>query len=328
MTRLLVRLPLRLVPLVLLIGLCGCLSMDLRSLLAPELKEVVVADDGGRAKIALVSIQGFIGRDSSSPFDLVSDATPTDLKAVLNRIERDRDIRAVVLKIDSPGGEVTASDMMYHEILSFKQRTGLPVFASICSMGCSGAYYIACAADQIYVHPTSIVGSIGVIARFPQIKKLADKIGYDQVVIKSGKMKAMGDPFKEMAPEEQAIIQQAVDQMYGRFVQVVANGRRDLNETDVRAIADGRIYTPMQAEKLGLVDGIAYLDGVLAKARTIVGLERARVIQYTYDDHPDINIYSGESRPPLPQVNVSVVDLEADAFLGKSGFFYLWTPTQ
>jgi protease-4 len=295
----------------------GCVSVDVSGMFGGELRErrVEPAEHFTFNKILLIDLHG-----------VISGAAPDRLKAILNKAELDPFISAVVLRIDSPGGEVTASDVMYQELVRYRQRRRVPVIASIGGMGCSGGYYIACAADRIYAHPTAVVGSIGVIARFPRVSRLADKIGLDMVTLKSGPLKDMGDPFRELDPEARRILQETLDAMYGRFVNVVAAGRPALAQpAAVRPLADGRIFTADQALEAKLVDGVGYLPDAIAAARQAAGVRAAHVITYTLRDNADTNIYTAAAPGPagLHLVNV---DLGAWSGVQATGFLYLWSP--
>ena len=169
------------------------------------------------------------------------------------------------MRINSPGGTITASDVLYHEILAFKQRKKVPVIAAIMDVGASGGYYAALAADTIVVNPTTITGSIGVVMVTLNAQGLMQKIGVAPLAIKSGPMKDAGSPFRGAHRPELAVFQGIIDDMYGRFVGLIVQSRK-MPEDRVRALADGRVYTAEQALKLGLVDRIGYLEDVVTMA--------------------------------------------------------------
>jgi protease-4 len=307
-------------------GLSGCLMVDLSRLGQKELDETVIEKGRGRhrfEKILLVDLSGMIAED---PGGLFGDAvcSPAYVKAVLRKAEEDRRIRAVVLRIDSPGGTVAASETIAREIRAFHARTRKPVLAQITSLGCSGGYYIAVAADSIAVQPSGITGSIGVIAILPKYRQLADKIGYDQVVIKSGAMKDIGSGLRDMTPEERAVLQGMIDASYAQFLDWIQGGRPQMSDrAALKKAADGRIYTATQARDLGLVDRVAYLDETIQDAGRIAGVPGARVVAYAYGPGADMNIYS-----PVSRTNPLKIDLGRLSPLGRShaGFYYLWTP--
>ncbi len=168
---------------------------------------------------------------------------------VIKKAGENDNVKAIVLRVDSPGGSVVGSNEIYEALLELEK----PIVVSMGEMGASGGYYISCAADQIMVNPSTLTGSIGVIAQMPNVKELMDKIGVEVNVIKSGKLKDEGSPFRPMTEEEKAIWQEIIDEAYDQFVTIVAEGR-DLPKDEVREIADGRIYTGLQAIELDLAD--------------------------------------------------------------------------
>jgi len=305
----------------------GCITLDLMSVVSPSLQENEISSDGyfSDDKILIIDISGIIRSSKGSGF-FTRSTTPETIKAVLNKARRDDDIKAVVLRINSPGGEVTATDIIHHDLQSFKMETGIPIYAAIMSLGTSGAYYVGTSADRIFAHPTSIIGSIGVIARLPQYGELAEKIGYSQIVFKSGENKDLGNPLKAMTEEQRLIFQNMIDASYDRFLEVVAEGRPGYEiADDLRTIADGRIYTPREAMDLKLIDDVAYLDEVIERLKESAGIEDMTVITYSHHAGYDRNVYS---RLPT-QLNLLNIDLnEAFGAFGDSqaGFHYLWMP--
>src|SRR5205823_7348630 len=169
----------------------------------------------------------------------------------LDAAAEDCHVKAVVLRINSPGGAVTGSDIMYQEVLNFRQDTGKPVVACMMDVAASGAYYIAMGCDKVYAHPTTVTGSIGVIMSLYNASGLFIKLGVSSEPIKSGPNKDIGNPGRPMTDEERAILQGMVNGFYDQFVKVVVRGR-SLPEPQVRALADGRVYTGIEAKRLGL----------------------------------------------------------------------------
>jgi protease-4 len=241
----------------------------------------------------------------------------------LEKAEDDDRVRAVVIKINSPGGTITASDVLYREIRAFRDRRKIPVIAAIMDVGASGGYYVALAADRIVAHPTSVTGSLGVVMLTVNAQGLMQKIGVAPLAIKSGDKKDAGSPFRELTPEERAIFQSVIDDMYGRFVRLIAESRK-IPEDRVRAFADGRIYTAQQALALGLVDRVAYLDDVIAMAKQAAGVDEARVVMYHRPREYRATIYSGA--PAIPGAEAALGQLTS--ILGGVGprFMYLWWP--
>jgi protease-4 len=300
--------------------LSGCITVDMTRG-SSELTEKTL-EGKGRDKILLVEISGMI-TDQESSSGLVNPVTEPSLvdqvKAALKKAEDDEHVKAVVLRINSPGGTVTASDIIHHELAGFKERTRRPVVASIIDLGTSGAYYIAQAADRIIAHPTAVTGSIGVIMVQASVQGLLDKIGVQTTEIKSGEKKFMGSPFRPLTPDERKIFQNVIDNMYQQFLSVVGKGRPQLTPEQIRAAADGRIYTAEQAKTLGLIDDIGYLAEAITAAKTAAKLDDARVVIYHQAGDYKNTIYSmgrggGE------------INLGALAAFTSPRFMYLWSP--
>lgn len=241
----------------------------------------VEGDKKATDEILLISLKAVISdrdEDESSPFDLkknLIDRLKKDIEAGLKRSE----IKAVLIEIDSPGGEVTASDIIYHHLLKFRDAKK-PVLALIGSLGASGGYYVACAADQIWAHPTSIVGSIGVLMSSYNIEKLAGMVGFRQISLKSERTpkKDILSPFREMTPEEQAMLIAIVNSMHDRFIEIVAKARnKTVQETT--PLADGSIYTSRQALDKGLLDGIGYREDAIAKLKELAKIDKAKLVR-------------------------------------------------
>jgi protease-4 len=288
----------------------GCVTVKVSLFEEPEpLKEKVVSGYA-RDKILLMDISGLIMEGPRRPWlNLAGVIDPSRVKEELEKAAKDRRIKAIVLRINSPGGTVSASDMVHHEIIAFKKEHNVPVVACLMGLAASGGYYVAQAADAIVAHPTGITGSIGVVAMKLNVKGLMEKLGVGSDVVKSGKWKDFWSPFKPASDQEKQMMQTIIDDFYGRFVTVVAQGRR-LSRPEVKQVADGRIYTASQAKDLGLVDRLGYLDDALDLAKAKAGLEEARVVLY---HRP------GSYRP-------TVYSLAPELLPGGPHFLYLWTP--
>jgi protease IV len=318
--------PLRLSPYVLLVFLLtGCFfNVQLWPKVEP-LQEKELAGTG-KDKVVLMDLSGVISEEEKGTSFVPEPNMVAQLKEELKKAEQDPEVKAVVLRIDSPGGTVTASDILYHELEVFKQKTGKKVIASIMSLGASGGYYVAVASDKIVAQPTTVTGSIGVIMLSVNVKGLMEKIGVTGTPIKSGEFKDMGSPLRPMTDEEKKLFQGIIDQMYDRFVSVVADGRKNLTEKQVRKAADGRVYTAKQALDLGLVDQIGYLEDAVDVAKTEAGLSEARVVTYVRPGSYRDNIYSQFPRGGSPTVNLVNLDLHSLVQPGVPRFMYLWSP--
>jgi len=208
-------------------------------------------------KIAIVEIKGVITQSSG-------------IIEEIRQYAEDEGVKAIVLRIDSPGGGVGPSQEIHREILKVKSKK--KVVTSMGSVAASGGYYIACASDLIIANPGTITGSIGVLMEFTNIEELFKKIGIKGVVLKSGEHKDIGSPFREMTPEEKKIIQGVIDNVHQQFILAVAKGRK-LDQAKVVEIADGRILTGEQAKQLGLVDQIGNLQDAIDIVAKMVGIE-------------------------------------------------------
>jgi protease IV len=227
-----------------------------------DLEEKVITGKD-KDKIALISIEGVISDDKKENFFGFSQESPISLiKESLKKAEKDPDVKALILKINSPGGTVTASDIIHNEIIQFKKRKNIPVMTIFMDVGASGAYYIAMSSDIVGAHPTTVTGSIGVVLQGINVREGLEKIGvYDQSIT-SGGNKSIGSPLKELTPEQKRILQSVVDSLYNRFFEVVKDGRPGFKgkEASLKALCDGRIFTADQAKSLGLIDMVGYFE--------------------------------------------------------------------
>jgi len=210
-------------------------------------------------KIAIVEVKGVITQSSGVIEDL-------------QQYLADDGVKAIVLRVDSPGGGVGPAQEIYREIMRIRSTSKKKVVTSMGSVAASGGYYIACASDRIVANPGTITGSIGVIMQFSNLEELLKKIGVKGVVLKSGEHKDIGSPFREMTPEEKGIMQEVLDNVHQQFIQAVADGRK-LERSKVAQIADGRILTGEQAKNLGLVDQLGNLQDTIDVTAKMVGIE-------------------------------------------------------
>lgn len=248
-----------------------------------QVYEAPVIDGRTDEKVLLLRVDGEISDHATDGGILGSAPSMTSrVRLELDMARQDESVRGVLLRIDSPGGGVTASDLIYREITRFRQETGKPVVAYLLDTAASGGYYIAVAADRIIASPTTITGSIGVIAYFPNVKGLADKVGVEVKALTSGPNKDIGSPFRPMAPEEEKLLRGMILSMYERFVDVVVEGRRaaGLTPAEARLAADGRVFTAKEALEKKLVDDIGYFEDALRAVAKAADLERPRVVTY------------------------------------------------
>lgn len=315
-----------------LLVLSGCAGLNVS--LLPETKplEEQVLEGKGKPKILLVDLDGVISFQEETD-GLGLSTRPSKVaffREALRKAEADSDIAGVVVRINSPGGTVAASDTIYHEIMSFKQKKKIPVNAYIMELGASGGYYVASASDRIIASPTAVTGSIGVIAMRFNIEGFLSKIGVSEETYKSGPKKDFWSPFRPSTPEEKKMLQDIIDKLYARFVEVVyANRQKLLTEQDVKALADGRILTAGEALEARLIDQMSYLDETIDSMKKALHIEQARVITYIRPKTFKSNIYSQYSKMPLlrPQViNLISINAEDLSLLSGVRFMYLWNP--
>jgi len=291
---------------------------------AGPLQEIVL-EGTGEQKVLVMTISGVI---SDQPKEKLLRSRPSMVQEVvthLKRAEQDPAIKALLLKVDSPGGGVTASDIIYHEINAYKERTGVKMVVAMMNLAASGGYYISLPADWIVAHPTTVTGSIGVIFARPQVSGFMEKYGFAMNVSKSGTHKDMGSPFRPTNAGDEAIFQGLTDQMANRFHRLVKQHRK-VNADQMASIATARVYLAPEAQTLGLVDQIGYLNDAVAKARSLAGLgEDAQVIAYRRYESEEDNIYSPamESSGALHNGDVAPA-LSALVGAQEAGFYYIW----
>lgn len=241
-------------------------------------KVILPAKEKKGGKIAVIDVAGAIdGRGSH----VSGDAMLLSVSRQLRLAERDEDVKAVILQIDSPGGGLTASDVLHEEIQRLR-RGGKPVVVYIGGLAASGGFYIAAGADKVIASPTALVGSFGVIMPHIQVEELMRKIGVKVDPLKSTEMKDIGSPFREMTEEERRFFLEILEHYHSRFVAIIRDGRK-IEESTVRSLANGKVYTAEQAKSFGLIDEIGYFDAALSAAERIANAEGAAVIVY---EHP------------------------------------------
>lgn len=279
----------------------------------------------GRKKVLVVSIRGFLTDEPDKGWLRTTPSVVASVVSQLKKAEKDSDIRAVLLKIDSPGGTVTASDLLYHEIMGFKKRTGAVVGVAMMDVAASGGYYISLPADFIMAHPTTITGSVGVVLMQPRLDGLMRKIGVDVQVYKTGANKDMGSWFRESSEEEQRLFQDIIAALGDRFIQRVKT-HRQVDERQLAVIATARLFMPEEAKSLGLIDGIGYLDDALWQVKKKAGLPAdARVVVFRKTEIPDDTVYNATAGTPQ-DAPLRLVDWPAVSRPLETGFYYLWHP--
>lgn len=309
---------------VLLLG-CAGPRITLFSDASDPLREVVLEGEA-EGKMLVIPITGVITDQPKRQTLRTMPSMVQEVVAHLRLAEKDELIKAVLLKIDSPGGATTASDILYHEIVGFKQRSGKKVVVCMMNLATSGGYYVALPADAIVAHPTTVTGSIGVILVRPQISDLMEKIGVAVQVNKSGANKDMGSPFRPVTPAEEQMLQALTDALGRRFVDLVGRHRR-LDGQRLNEVADARVFLAVDALAAGLIDKIGYLPDAVDETKALAGLPAdARVVTYRRTEFPDDNLYNDltsnmRSDPALLLGNTGLI---GDLLSLDAGFYYIW----
>jgi len=303
---------------------CTIFSINMTPGLSP-LKEKTVSGSGDD-KVVLVDIKGVISNKKQvSALGVETNVGLVDqVREALKKAENDKDVKALILRINTPGGTVTSSDIIYHEIKTFKERKNIKVYAIVMDLAASGGYYVAQAADQIIVHPTSLTGSIGVIALKMNFSGLMNKVGVDFEVVKSGDHKDFLSPFRALTDDERLIFQKTIDDLHQRFVSTIEDNRKQLNRDEIEKLADGRIYTSQQALDVKLIDQIAYMDEAEEFIKKDLRLDEMRLIVYHRSGQYKSNIYS--SPPVPPTINFNFVNLNYLPETPGPNFMYMWMP--
>ncbi|MCW5776814.1 MAG: signal peptide peptidase SppA [Phycisphaeraceae bacterium] len=304
-------------------------------------EQTALTDPGSPApKVALIDLTGLIA--DRPRFSLLGRGeNPVDEFLLrLDRAAADPAVRAVVVRINSPGGSVTASDVLHAELRRFADETGKPVVASLGEVAASGGYYVALAADEIVAHPTAITGSIGVIIPTVNVSQGLAKIGIHSRSVTSGPNKDLANPLEPPREQHYAILQGMVDEFYERFRALVVERRPALDASRLDAMTDGRIFSGREAVAAGLADTEGDVRDAFDAAKRLAGLDRARLVKYGYARKgTPATAYSLADAPPSPasapaptgeRPGVSLVQLNLGAGLAAEVEpgrpYYLWLP--
>lgn len=291
-----------------------------------QFREIVVdGEAGAKNKILIIDAYGVISDEGqASPFGVPMPSMVQEITMQLREAQHDPDVVAIILNVNSPGGGVDASETIYNEILRTQKSGGVDgkkLFVQMNGVAASGGYYISASADRILAHPTTITGSIGVIAQFPVYAKAMEYLNIEMVTIKSGAKKDWGSPFDEFTADERDYIQGIVDHAYERFVTLVGEGRK-MDKDAARALATGEVYTADAALANGLIDEIGFLDDTIKLARKEVGDSGAAVIRYAPAATFLQQMLNGETAPVV--VNTGVQVNLSDMAARTPRFSYLW----
>ena len=321
--------------LALLIGGCG--PMHFAVGLSPEDQELTyttVTPDGRwfSDQIAVIDVSGLIINAQKPGLLEQGDNPVSELHEKLQKAESDKRVKAVILRLNTPGGGVTASDAMYREVVRFRKRSGKPVVALMMDVTASGGYYVACATDRIVTYPTSVVGSIGVIVQTISVKPALSRIGIHAEAITSGKNKDAGSPLSTLTDEHRRVLRGLVDDFYARFTALVRESRPNIPADKFDMLTDGRVVSGEQAVAFGLADKTGDIYDAAEIAKQIAGLESADLIVYhrklEYAGSPYALGYPGPAAQHGTQVNLMQLNMDSSlpGFGLPIGLYYLWVP--
>lgn len=263
------------------IGIVSFLSNLSNEIESETAKESVISGSGSDT-IALINIDGVIvENDPTDTFSSFSEdyTSARHIKKTLQKVAEDDSVKAILLRVNSPGGSAAASEEILSDINSFKEEHKIPVVAYFTDVAASGGYYVSMSADKIVANPTTITGSIGVIISYLNFEELASKYGVSNVVYKSGEHKDILNSFRKATDDENGIMQNLVNDAYDVFVDRVASGR-DMEKDKVKELADGRVYSAKGAKENGLIDETGNFEDAVSEARKLAELESAAVIEF------------------------------------------------
>ncbi|MEQ9454567.1 MAG: signal peptide peptidase SppA [Phycisphaeraceae bacterium] len=297
------------------------------------LTETIVVDEPARrTKIAMIDVTGVIVNACNNSLLQQGENPVAALHEKLERARNDDQVAAVLLRINSPGGSVTASEAMHHEIRRFKASSGKPIVVIMMDVAASGGYYIACAADRIVAYPSTVTGSIGVIMQTVSLKPALDRWGIEATTLRSGAIKGAGSPIDVLTDDQKAIFQQMIDTYHQQFVSIVDAGRTSLDRATIEKLADGRVYTGRQAADLGLIDAVGDLYHAFDLAKRMAQLEQADLVLYHRPLDYVAGPYASTQTPQTPAqttINLLSLDLGGSNGIDATGapviFGYLWT---
>jgi protease-4 len=315
-----------LLPLVIIaIFINGCISLPVPSV--RPLTERFLGGEG-KDKILVIDISGIIyDKEKGDILGLRKEPRITArIKEELDRAAKDKRVKAIILRINSPGGDVTTCDIIRHELERFKEKRDIPIVAQLMGVAASGGYYIASSADRLVAHPTTVTGGIGVVAYKLNASGLMEKIGISNETIKSGEKKDIGSPLRPMTDEEREILQGIIDKMFVRFMEVIKEARPGIEGEAMGEIADGRVFTATRALELKLIDRTGYMDDAIELAKEEAGIEEARIVTYARPSSYRANIYSRSDNNGPTSINLFNIDDKGISRFFNLSFMYLWMP--
>ena len=313
------------------VGGCAPMTITLNTDGPQGLKSKIVEHDETSTsnRIAIIDISGMLINAHRSQL-LGSGVHPVSrLHEKLEEARKDKYVKAIILRLNTPGGTVTASDLMYRQILRFKKRSGKPVIVLMMDVAASGGYYIACAGDHIVAYPSTVTGSIGVILQTISFKPLMDKIGIEAEALTSGPNKAAGSPFTSLKDEHRKILRSMVDRFYQQFRTIVKNNRPNIPAGQLDTVTDGRVFAAEDALKVGLVDQIGDVYDAWQVAKIRAGVKYANLVFYHRPLASPASPFAAApgATPKATQINFAQFNFPNLLIPQHPGFYYLWMPT-
>lgn len=289
---------------------------------APVGQRVVDGNPCACSKVAIIDVDGVLLNRNFRGMESLGENPVALFREKLTASAKDPAIRSIVLRINSPGGSVTASDLMRNDLLAFRRQTGKPVLVSILDVGAGGAYYIATASDMIFAHPTSVVGGVGVVINFYNMSDTLEQQNIQPTPIRAGDHVDLGSPVKRLSDDAKAIMQEIATEFHDRFRDAVLESRPDVD----KKILDGRVFSATNAESQHLIDGVHYFDDVVDQAKTLGGSPSdARVVMFRRNNDRALTEFdiSPNSPAPIASLPISIPGLDR---ANLPNFLYLWQP--
>lgn len=296
---------------------------------------VIEQAEGRRTKerVAVIDVTGVILNAKSSGLLSEGDNPVSAFREALNKAAADDNVKAIILRLNTPGGGVTASEMMYRDVLDFKKQTTKPVVVMMMDVAASGGYYLACAGDHLIAYPSTVTASIGVIFQTVSLQPALSNIGIQTEAITSGPNKAAGSPLSEMTDENRAVFQAMVDDFYAKFTGIVRKARPSITDEDFKMVTDGRVVSGERAYAVGLVDQLGDLDDAFAKAKELAGIKDASIVLYhrplEYVGSPYASAPTTQPSAGAGSTQINLLQLNLDSPSGartRPGFYYVWMP--
>ncbi len=304
--------------------LSGCATIKLGPSFNQPLKEQQVEEGKSDSKVLIINIDGILNDQPNRGLLASSPSLLDKVMMQLKKAEKDKQIVAVLLKVNSPGGGVTVSQILHHELMAFKERSGKKLFVQMMSVAASGGVYISMAADHIQAHPATITGSVGVISMSADLSGTMDKIGAKVNVYKTGENKDMGSPFKAASKSDRQAFTEMVENMATDFYSLVQK-RNNLNETTMDLLKTARVITGDKAKELGLVDSIGYLSDATQKACELAKAKECNVVTYRFAENQNATAYSPSMQTPTMPANVNLIDIPMlESLQLPAGVYYLY----